>query len=472
MSLNISNEDRRNRFEKNLFELRSFHNSFEDRDLISLTYIEFELERYTKQFEESDLSHIYKLCRTLAYDIYLFAILWDYVRKVEKGGKDQYGDLILLTKWERNFRSEEIKKYLGFDDEMEIWTHYEGVLKKELLETGTIRSEETYRTWVFTLHGLCVIHRKYNNLRKDFECYYRFLSIFIQTEKTNLKLYEEQFICAFNAFWISALESEQQMLFKNALKGLIEKTKCVVKFDNFNHFRVNCLYATGEYKKALKFARQTLKDCRKGLDFVLPDLYLDYWRQLDLGLWLPMETQFLMKIAFLHKKLRNYDLALQTYKKVLESGIDLDYSDEECIHCNSNVNIHAKPFCLFQCGLICVKKEDYENAKYYFENCEKCFSELLRNVCNTSEVFQLKVFFGRVYVTLMYYQTAQMIPLCEAGISRKKLMEQTDQDKEMLARERKRIRMRQNSRFIGRVVDHTITVLRNSNHTKFNRRNI
>ena len=297
---------------------------------------------------------------------------------------------------------------------------------------------------IFHVSGLARIHSLYNNHAKAFYYYYEFGSIISSVKRTELDKYEEDFLHNI-AEWMSSarLDPAFQDKVKELFHGIVKSTK-TIKTKEMYEFRICSFNLLGEFKTSLKWARRMLKEIRNPFtsDFVamgrkLRDIKPEV---LSSQRWIEpataWEVDILLKIAHLHIKMANYELALQTYKNMI--------STEEKWKSSLQVERHCFLISRFQSGLLHFAKNDYDAAKFYLQTFESTFTKKVEN--NEIQDFYSNVMPRVSYsLTKMLQKTNLLIPRCEFYISKRELKnERDDPDKIM------KLRLRENSTFVIR----------------------
>ena len=225
--------------------------------------------------------------------------------------------------------------------------------------------------------------------------------------------------------------------------GIVESTKTIKTFDMYD-FRISSFNLLGEFKTSLRWSRRMLKEIRNPhtSDFVMmgrtlrdikPEvLASETWIRPCTG----FEVEILLKIAHLHIKMANFELALQTYKNMI--------STEEKWKSTLQVRRHCFLVSRFQSGMLHFAKNDYDAAKFYLQTFESIFTKKVENK-------EIKDFYSDVMprvsysLTKMLQKTNLLIPRCEFYISKRELKnERDDPDKIM------KLRLRENSTFVIR----------------------
>ena len=219
------------------------------------------------------------------------------------------------------------------------------------------------------------------------------------------------------------------------------------------------------FEKSLKCARRALKDVRRNPEMIanyeekiqnLRNYYTgytnftneqDYLKLNFLEMGLKVEDQILLQIAWIHQKLSNYEMSLETLLK-----IHLDYINDTVSQPNSNVIL--KTFVVYQCGKICQKLKKYFEAKEFFLSCCKLLCSYLSEMGEHNQTHRLcdfGFFFGKCYVfTVMYFQAFYMVDISIARIEFKECQEEASPSrtrKDYIER-RKKIRLKLNSSLI------------------------
>ena len=298
--------------------------------------------------------------------------------------------------------------------------------------------------WIFFVSALAKIHSLYRNYAKAFHYYYEFGSIIASVKRTEMEKYEEDFL--YNvAEWMSStrLDPAFHDKLKELFHGIVESTKTIKTFDMYD-FRISSFNLLGEFKTSLKWSRRLLKEIRNPhtSDFVMMGRTLQDIKPevLSSESWIRpftgFEVEILLKIAHLHIKMANYELALQTYKNMI--------STEEKWKSTLQVRRHCFLVSRFQSGMFHFAKNDYDAAKFYLQTFESTFTKKVENK-------EIKDFYSYVMprvsysLTKMLQKTNLLIPRCEFYISKRELKnERDDPDKIM------KLRLRENSTFVIR----------------------
>lgn len=368
-----------------------------------------------------------------------------------------------------------LKTSMEIDKDFEkIFQPFESQFKivRDQKPLGETISFNSYIHWTFCIHGITYIHELQMNFSKCFDWYIKFLTFVNLPPRSEFFPFEEDFLFHYyptSMYWtvVEKLDPNRQASLKQALFSLFENSKEVKEIE-FNYFKIKTYYAYGQYKKCLKIARQALRNVRNCPKIVsdyeykilhLQDSYNKYpngrdaIRLYSLEMGLKVEDQILLQIAWIHLKLGNYDLSLDILLK-----IRLEYLNDDCTQRDSN--LIAKPFILFQIGMLFQKLKMHVDAKDFFCMCNMIYSKYnlrMTDINRKLRVTTCRTFFGEYHcLVLIYFQASYMIHISLASAKFQDCQKAHYSSRRNFLNQRKKIRLKLNSEMIFRKINHAI----------------
>ena len=198
-----------------------------------------------------------------------------------------------------------LREYLSIDEQYEdVYKVFESEMIQKTVHDDTKR--DLYDPWIFTVHGLITLHKVFKNDSKVIKYVIKFLKVlaadkkepFTEAEKDVFGVFETELVKFKN------LDEEKKKHAKEIFTQLFENN--AIEFPMY--YKTTVYYYLEDFRESLKEARKYLKYLRWTH---VPNQHVECK-------CLRQEKKIMMQIAWIHFMRGKLNLAIETFKKVLE----------------------------------------------------------------------------------------------------------------------------------------------------------